>query len=82
VEGYWQKTIEVLGEKTLSVQNKLYIRLSGFETEPLFKAEFIIIYLFIIYFTANGFVPDGSGTTITHNTQNNTITQNNTQHTK
>jgi hypothetical protein len=34
----------------------------------------IIIYLFICLFilTANGFVPGGSGTTIRHNTQNNT----------
>jgi hypothetical protein len=32
----------------------------------------IIIIIIIIILTVNGFVPGGSGTTIRHNTQNNT----------
>jgi hypothetical protein len=42
----------------------------------------IIIIIIIIILTANGFVPGGSGTTIRHNTQNNTPRSNKTQHTK
>jgi hypothetical protein len=40
----------------------------------------LLIYLFIL--TTNGFVPGGSGTTIRHNTQNNTPHSNKTQHTE
>jgi uncharacterized ion transporter superfamily protein YfcC len=42
----------------------------------------IIIIIIIIICTANWFVPGGSGTTITHNAQNNTPHSNKTQHTK
>jgi hypothetical protein len=47
----------------------------------------VILYI-IIYLTANGVLPGGSGTTVIHNTQITHITQNNTprsnktQHTK
>jgi hypothetical protein len=37
-----------------------------------------ILLLFIL--TANGFLPSGSGTTIRHNTQNNTMLKRNTAH--
>jgi hypothetical protein len=35
-------------------------------------------YYFILFFTANGFLPGGSRTTIRHITQNNTTTKRNT----
>jgi hypothetical protein len=38
------------------------------------------ILLFLL--TANGFLPDGSGTTVRHNTQNNTSRSKKTQNTK
>jgi hypothetical protein len=41
-----------------------------------------LLFLLFIILTANGFVPGGSGTTITHNTQNNTPHSNKTQHTE
>jgi hypothetical protein len=51
----------------------------------LFKINAVsvgIIIIIIIYLTANGFLPRGSGTTIRHNTQSNTPRSNETQHTK
>jgi hypothetical protein len=42
---------------------------------------YLFIYLLFIW-TANGFVPGGSGTTIRHSTQNNTPHSNKTQHRK
>jgi hypothetical protein len=41
-----------------------------------------ILLLLLFIWTANGFVPGGSGTTIRHITQNNTPQSNKTQHTK
>jgi hypothetical protein len=44
----------------------------------------VLYYYFLLFFilTANGFLPGGCGTTITHITQNNTPSSNETQHTK
>jgi hypothetical protein len=44
------------------------------------KNLLLLLLLFIL--AATGFVPGGSGTTIRHNTQNNTPHSNKTQHTK
>jgi hypothetical protein len=47
-----------------------------------FTQHIIIIIIIIIILTAHGFVPGGSGTAITHITQNNTPHSNKTQRTE
>jgi hypothetical protein len=45
-----------------------------------FKIIIIIIIIYLFIYIANGLLPDGSDTTIRHNTQITHITQNNTLH--
>jgi hypothetical protein len=68
--------LHVYGSKRLNFNSDIgTLELSGYSTyRQIYYYYYIIIILLLLLFilTASGFVPGGSGTTIRHNTQNNT----------
>jgi hypothetical protein len=84
--GFWRGNVKVkhhLGVVVIDGKIKLkriLQRWKGKVLKGLIFTIIIIIIIIIIILTANGFVPGGSGTTIRHNTQNNTPHSKNTTH--
>jgi hypothetical protein len=59
-------------------ENKLRDGKNMFTYSPLSATYLLLLFINLYFLTANGFIPDGSRTTIRHNTQTTHITQNNT----
>jgi hypothetical protein len=58
----------------------LFVEIRSEECENDLQSAEELLLLLLLFITANGFSPGGSGTTIRHNTQITHITQNNTTH--
>jgi hypothetical protein len=74
----------MFGEYCSRYDLKPVVSLRERDVKNVEKILLLLLLLLLLLFisTANGSLPGGSGTTIRHNTQNNTPRSNKTQHTK